>query len=161
MTATDHPLRIRQYVYFALKSETMPAAAITAHLDVEPDCVGVRGARRSVPPVPVCHSWTIECRQPGLAVDEQAAQVLSRIRPIADAIRALTVSGEVSAVLQVVRDFDNDQGEPGNYDPVTTDDGRVLQRLAGQHHLLGWHLTGDDLALLASVAATLDVDEYG
>ena len=61
MTADEHPLRISQYVYFALKSETVPAAAITARLGVDPDSVRVRGARRLAPPVPVCHSWAIEC----------------------------------------------------------------------------------------------------
>jgi len=43
---------------------------------------------------------------------------------------------------------------------VTTD-GRVLHRLPGKHHLLGWHLASQDLAFLASIPADLDVDEYG
>jgi hypothetical protein len=52
-------VRIRQYTYFALKSETLPAETITARLGIEPDAV--RGARRVDPPVPACHSWAGCC----------------------------------------------------------------------------------------------------
>jgi hypothetical protein len=161
--ADESPLRISQYVYFALKSETVSAASITARLGVEPDSVLVRGARCSAPPVPVCHTWAVECRQPGLAVNEQAARVLARIRRVAEPIRVLTATGAVWAVLRVVRYFNDDEGEgeAEHHAPVVTDDGRILARLAGQHQLLGWHLAVEDLAFLVSIPADLDVDEYG
>jgi hypothetical protein len=160
VSADDDPLRISQYVYFALKSETVSAATITACLGVEPDSVSERGFRRSMPPLPACHRWAIECRQPGLTVDEQAAQVLNRVRPLVEPIRTLTTTGDVSAVLQVVRYFNREEGEPERHAPVVGN-GRVLQRLAGQHQLLGWHLAVDDLSFLASIPADLDIDEYG
>lgn len=161
VSADDDPLRISQYVYFALSSETVSAAAITARLGVEPDSVGVRGSRRSMPPLPARHRWAIECRRPGLTVDEQAAQVLTRVRPVAGSVRTLTATGDVSAVLQVVRYFNGDEGEPEHQARVVTGEGRVLHRLAGQHQLLGWHLAVEDLAFLASIPADLDIDEYG
>lgn len=157
-------MRISQYVYFALRSETVPATTVAAHVGLQPDAVTVRGTLRAAPPVPVCHSWKIECRQPGLTVNEQIARVLDRIRPVAEPIRSLTAAGSVWAVLEVVRDFDDEgegEGEEEHRDPVVTDDGRVLQRLAGQHQLLGWALEAADLAFLASIPADLGVDEYG
>jgi Domain of unknown function (DUF4279) len=153
-------MRIRQYVYFALKSETVSAATITAHVGMQPDSVTVRGTKQSAPPRPVCHSWAIECRHGGLTVDEQTAIVLARIRPVAEPIRALTANESVSAVLQVVRYFNDEEGEDEDLGPVMTDDGRAMQKLAGQHQLLGWHLNIDDLTFLASIPAALDVDEY-
>jgi hypothetical protein len=80
---------------------------------------------------------------------------------VADPIRALTATGAVWAVLQVVRYLNDDEDEEEHHDPVVTDDGRILERLAGQHHLLGWHLASEDLAFPGSIPAALDVDEYG
>jgi Domain of unknown function (DUF4279) len=150
VTTGKHPLRISQYTYFALKSETVPASTITARLGIEPDCILVRGARRPAPPIPVCHMWAVECRQRGLAVDDQVAQVLARVRPVAEAIRTLTASGSTSAVLQIVRHFNDDEGETDDNDLIVTQDGRLLEKLGGQHRLLGWHLELEDLAFLAS-----------
>jgi hypothetical protein len=42
-----------------------------------------------------------------------------------------------------------------------TNEGHVLHRLPGQHHLLGWHRAVEDLAFLASIPADVDVNEYG
>ena len=162
VSINDPPLRMSQYVYFALKSETVPASMITASLGIEPDSITVRGIRRPEPPVPASHIWSVECRQRGMRVDDQAARVLARIRPVAEPIRALTADGSVWAVLQVVRFFMDDDGEQEDeHQPVVTDDGRVLHRLPGQHQLLGWHLAIEDLVFLASIPAAVDVDEYG
>ena len=60
----------------------MPASTITARLGIEPDDVSIRGARRAQP-VPERRIWAVEWRRPRLAVDEQAARVLARIRPVA------------------------------------------------------------------------------
>lgn len=80
---------------------------------------------------------------------------------MADGIRTLVATGEVTAVLQVVRDFAAANGEPEHQSRVVTATGTVLEALPGQHHLLGWHPAVADLAFLVSVAADLDVDEYG
>ncbi|MBT0771490.1 DUF4279 domain-containing protein [Kineosporia sp. J2-2] len=160
MTDDAAGLRVRQYVYFALKSESVPVTAMIARLGAEPDRRSVRGARRAEPPLPVCHLWIVECRTPGLRLDEQISRVLDRVRPLAGELRGLVATGEVRAVLQAVRYHDADDGEPETHEPVTTGDGRVLEAMAGQHQLLGWHLAAADLAFLASVPADLDVDEY-
>lgn len=161
MTHAKGPTRVRQYVYFALKSDTTTSATMTAHLGIEPDRVGVRGASQSDPARPACHSWRVECRTAGRTVDDQLAEVLDRIRPVTDSIRRLIATGAVSATLQVVRDFAADDGEAEQHVPVVTDSGVVLHALPGQHQLLGWHITAADMAFLSSLPADLDIDEYG
>jgi hypothetical protein len=114
-----YSLKISQCVYFALKSDMVSASTITTHLGMRPDRVEVRGARRATPALPACHIWAIECRQPGLAVDELVARVLARVRPAAALVRDLTADDGVSAVLQVVHYFDDDEGEQDNPSPGT------------------------------------------
>ncbi|WP_405526346.1 DUF4279 domain-containing protein [Streptomyces avidinii] len=144
---------VDQYVYFALSSEFTSAQEMTARLGVEPDETTVRGSRIIQPAIPVCHSWKIVCREPGLRVDEQMACVLNRLRPYTDRIVELVgqlgqepETGNV-AVLEIVRCF-RDAGEPGQTDP------------AGKPNLFGWHLDRDVLDFLAATGAVLDVDEY-
>jgi hypothetical protein len=87
--------------------------------------------------------------------------VVNRLRPVADRVRALMATAVVAAVLQIVRHFNADDGEPERLDPLVTDSGLVLHRLPRQHQLLGWHLNAEELAFLASIPAAVDVDEYG
>jgi hypothetical protein len=60
-------------------------------------------------------------------------------------------------MLQLVRHFDDDDGEE---EELSVSDA-PLQKLAGQHQLLGWHLDSDVLGFLARVGAEIDADEYG
>jgi hypothetical protein len=78
----DHSigLRIRQYVYFSVRSAELDAAVMTARLGIEPDRVLVRGARQQEPPRPTLHAWEIVCDEPRLTIDEQVASVLARLR---------------------------------------------------------------------------------
>ncbi|MBL7499652.1 DUF4279 domain-containing protein [Frankia sp. CNm7] len=77
-------MRVRQYVYFALKSDGVSAAEMTARLGIEPDEVAIRGSRRAEPMIrPASHSWKVVCRQPYMTVDEQIDHVLDRLLPAA------------------------------------------------------------------------------
>lgn len=154
-------MRIRQYVYFRLASEEIEAAEITQSLGVVPDRVLVRGTKRANPPAPATHSWELHCDLPGRTVDDQIEQVLSRVRPVAEAIRELSATTDIVAVLQIVRDLDAEDGQEDSADEPRLADGEVLTKLAGQHHLLGWHLDAETLTFLASVGADIDCDEYG
>ena len=79
-------MRLRQYVYFALKSEEVSAAEITARLGVEPDEVVVRGSRQTDRFVrPVCHIWKIVCREPNMRLSEAHSRWAGRRR-----VRVLT-----------------------------------------------------------------------
>ncbi len=92
--------------------------------------------------------------------------MLDRVRPFEDELSALARSADVGGPLtelrlQLVRTYgDEAGGELGE-----EDDGGVLPdgsiRLRGQHQLLGWALSPDELRFLAAVNASLDADEYG
>jgi len=53
--------------------------------------------------------------------------------------------------------LDDDDGEEEELSPADA----PLQKLAGQHQLLGWHLDADSISFLARVGAEIDADEYG
>ncbi|GAA4511284.1 hypothetical protein GCM10023191_075170 [Actinoallomurus oryzae] len=116
-------MRVRQYVYFALHSSTLPAAEMATRLGLEPDEVSVRGSRTTTPPRPVTHVWKVVCRDRGLTVDEQIDRVMARLRPYREQIAALarTITADASeydgAVLEVVRHFDDADGEEERLDP--------------------------------------------
>jgi hypothetical protein len=150
-------MKIEQYAYFGIYSDEMPPDEITARVGVEPDHVAVRGSRIQDPPRPVSHMWHVECREPGLTVDEQIARVVARVGPKRAAIRALVESSsDTGAVLRIVRYFDSDQGEEEELTVVGD-----LHKLTGQHQLLGWHLSSDVLDFVRDVHAEIDADEYG
>ncbi|MCP9948405.1 DUF4279 domain-containing protein [Actinomadura madurae] len=155
-------MRVSQYVYFALKSTRVPATEISARLGIEADESKVRGSRLARPPRPVAHTWRIVCRRPGLTVDEQIAQVVDRLFEHAERIGALALEldgageGWPAATLQVVRMFEHPDGEEEDRPaPVGG-----LEKLPGQHQLLGWHLDGRVLEFLRLTRAELDIDEY-
>ncbi|MFC7502821.1 DUF4279 domain-containing protein [Nocardioides sp. CPCC 206347] len=155
-------MRMSQYVYFALGSNETTGAEISAHLGMEPDAVRVQGSDSSDPLRPASHSWKISCETLGLRLDEQISEVLDRIAPVADRVRALVERGDVSACLQVVRYFNDEDGEEESLgEPVTDDDGHEWEKMAGQHQLLGWSMEREQLELLVAMGADIDADEYG
>lgn len=156
-------MRIRQFVYFGLLSSQVSATEITARLGVEPDRIAVLGARNTAPPIPVCHAWKIVCDDRRLAVDEQLVRVVERLAPHSEEIIALAQELSAAdpehggAVMRVVRYFDAEDGEE---EELSSPDA-ALQKLPGQHQLLGWVLDREVLRFLLDVDAVLDVDEYG
>jgi hypothetical protein len=154
-------MRISQRVYFDVSSDTISAAAVTACLAVEPDELQVRASRRTQPPVPALHSWSVHCRERGLTLDAQISVVLARIEPMHKRLLDLAASHEVSYRLIIVRYLDDADGEEEQCDAAITKDGKLLERLPGQHQLLGWSLTHEQLGFLASIRCSVWADEYG
>lgn len=156
-------MRVGQFAYFALMSPSVSAEEMAARLRLEPDEVSIRGSRTPAPPRPVAHAWKIVCGERGLTVDEQVGQIMRRLRPHRDSIAALSRElaardpGQAGAVLEVVRDFDDPDGEEEELSPPDAE----LQKLPGQHQLLGWSLDHEVLEFLVVTGAHLDVDEYG
>lgn len=150
-------MRVSQYVYFAVRSETLPATEVTAALGLGPDSVLIRASRHRDPDQPKVHAWNVECRSPGMTVDEQVGEIYARLLPVLDRLVALRREHDVDTVLQVVRSFDDDVGEEEELSPPGSD----YEKLGGQHQLLGWHLGRDVLDFLQLTGAELDVDEYG
>jgi len=154
-------MRVHQYVYFSLRSDHVPAHEIAKRLGIEADEILVKASKRENPPVPRVHAWKVVCRDRGLTVDEQIDRVIDRLEPFVDEIAALVreidASEEgVTAVLQVVRYFNDDDGEE-----YSRPERRDLIRSPGQHRRLGWHLDRRVLEFLHCTGAVLDVDEYG
>lgn len=158
------PVRIRQYCYFSLSSPAMPATVMAERLELQPDDVMIRASRNLDPPRPQHHSWKVVCNEAGLTVDEQVNRLVARLAPHTEAIASLAReleardgSESAGAHLQVVRFFDDEEGEEEELSPPEAD----FQKLAGQHQLLGWHVDLEVLKFLLEVGAELDVDEYG
>ena len=153
-------MRISQYAYFSLTSDTVTAAEITAWLGIEPDVILVRGARDAVQVIPRAHSWSVRARRDNRPIDEMIAELVRRMTPVTEAIAALVREMPVQARLQLVRRFDDPDGDE---DEATTPEmaARGWEKPGGQHHLLGWHLGRQTLDFLEKVRAELDVDEYG
>jgi hypothetical protein len=157
---TTGVMKIRQYVYLGVSSKTMTAAEMESHIGAPPDDVKIKGSRRADPPVPVMHSWRIECHEPGLRVDEQIERVLARIEPVVEGLRTLSRHPAVTIQLQIARFFADERGEEEAFEGGIDDDGGLYERLSGQHQLLGWGLSSDQLGLLVSFNASIDADEY-
>ena len=154
-------MRIKHYAYFRLASEDMSADEIARRVGLRADKSSVRGSELEGPrPKPLLNSWQIVCEMPGLSVGEHICQVVDRIRAYEPGIRECVDAG-CSATMQVVRYLgawlDDDEGE--EEERTITPEG--LEKLPGQHQLLGWHLGPEILAFLTRVGAELDLDEYG
>ncbi|MEO8701858.1 MAG: DUF4279 domain-containing protein [Kofleriaceae bacterium] len=147
-------MRVRQYAYFAIRSDTLDAAAIGARLGLAADEVVVRGARQAAPPRPATHAWELCCDR-AMRIDDQLAELVSRLMPVRAAIIALAAEGHRGG-MNVVRYFDSDDGEPEHHDDI--DGSRTLP---GQHQLLGFHLDRTILAFLVETGAECGFDEYG
>lgn len=155
-------MRMSQYVYFLLLSETVTAANITAELMMEPDQIRVAGSKQASPrPLPRAHSWELHCADRSQPIDSQATLLLERIAPVAQRVRDLVDKGEVDASLVIVRYFNADEGEEEDFADSVSPDGFVLEHIGGQHQLLGWSFEPDQLALLSSMRASISADEYG
>jgi hypothetical protein len=159
-------MKIRQYAYFGFWSETTTAAEITARLGIEPDQFLVKGSRLESPSRPKYHKWRVQCDRVGISVEDQINTVVERLMPkkaeIASLVAELKIQNDPGGVvLQVVRYFDDEDGEEEETGVTTLVDGREFEKLTGQHQLLGWRLGRDILDFLDDVDAVMDLDEYG
>jgi hypothetical protein len=155
-------VRIKQLAYFGIFSETVSADDVGRRIGLESERTSVRGSRIADPPRPKFHIWRAQCDTPGLTVDEQIARVMARLDPYRAAIgRAIAEIEDAHASLSVVRYFGawlaEDEGEEEEL--TVTPDG--LEKLPGQHQLLGWHLSREVMEFLLDVGAEMDFDEYG
>jgi hypothetical protein len=103
---------IRQYVYFAVRSDAVNADEVSRRLGLEPDHIAVRGSRSAEPPRPVANVWKIVCDEPDMTIDEQVEVVLQRLRPAEARLVELAKDPGCSVALQLVRYFGDEEGEP-------------------------------------------------
>lgn len=150
-------MKIRQHTYFAIKSRDLSAEEVERRLGISPDRVLVAGRNSRDPLRPAAHSWELVCDRTHLTVEEQVRQLVARLQPARAAISNLASAEGVVMVLQVVRYFNDEAGDQDDNSPAI--DG--MEKLPGQHHLLGWHLDADSIRFLAEAKADVDIDEYG
>lgn len=153
-------MRISQYAYFSLTSEKVTAAAITGWLGIEPDRILVRGARDAIQVLPRTHQWRVQARAENVPIGLMITELTRRLDPVIEKIAAIMRELPIDAQLQLVRKFDDAEGvEDEGTTPEMAAQG--LEKLGGQHHLLGWHLDRRTLDFLEKTRAELNVDEYG
>jgi hypothetical protein len=97
-------------VYFALDSESVTAATITARLGFEPDAILVRGARDAERVIPRVHSWEVRVHGINRSVDEMITELLERLAPVENQIAALVEEMAVRARIQLARWFNDPEG---------------------------------------------------
>ena len=104
-----------------------------------------------------------------MTVHGQVSELLERLRPsvvmlaeLTRHIREIDPNPErAGSRLVIVRHLDEEEGEEEDLTAVEIPDGRKLERLPGQHQLLGWVFEANVVEFLHTTGAILDVDEYG
>lgn len=150
-------MRIRQQSCFAVSSPDLSVAELSNRLKVPADQLIVAGSRSPSPKRPIENSWRVTCDTAGLTIGEQVAELVSRLEPARAALKDMASAGCARTTLQIVRYFDDEDGE----DEDLTGTVPGLERLSGQHQLLGWNMESRIIGFLADVGAEVDVDEYG
>ena len=149
-------LRVKQRAYFAVDSLHLAPSVMAEHLGLEPDDSWVRGSMHPERDIPVQNRWAVTNDGPGLTVDEQVADVLARVIPVASRLaELLQTHADVTTKLKVVRHFGVGEEEERS-DPAAR-----FQKVPGQHQLLGFYLGLDVLSFLVAARAEFEVDEYG
>lgn len=154
-------MQVRQYAYFGISSSTITPEDITAAVGLQPDRARPMGSRsEGPPPFPRFHLWDLRSECPDTAdLNAHFTSIVSRLRGSEDRIRAFLASADGDGQITVVRKFD-----PGPEDQAIIEPGRLvdgLERLRGQHPLLGFHLDADVLNLAVRLGVEIDFDEYG
>lgn len=153
-------MKLRQHVWFIVKSDVLDSSDLTERIGIEPDKVVVRGSRhndRPDKPVPRSHAWELICEEPGINVGAQVEKVLARLAPAREALHDLVESDRnVSVVLHIGRHFGDASGQE-EVGAIVGDDGKVVREGLW---LFGWGLDRAAMEFLVYVGANLDVDEY-
>lgn len=155
-------MKVRQYVYLGLSSDTVDPGTISERLGLMPDEVKLMGSRHpGPPPLPRTHMWRLNSGTGSdeRTLDEHFQSLLARLTGSASKLRELTVSGEVDAVIQIVRHF-----TPGPEDRRISEPGRHrgdFERLRGQHPLVGFGIEAGLITYAAEAGIGFDFDEYG
>ena len=136
--------------------------AITSRVQLVPDETKAKGSRITDPkPIPRFHLWTVKSGCPETAeLNDHLSALVAKIEPYTSLIRAFLDSSDADGQFNVVREFEAGPELDGIVDVGRYGPGN-LERLRGQHPLLGFHLDRDVLDLASSLGVDFDFDEYG
>lgn len=155
-------MRVRQSASFGISSLSVTPDEITSRVQLVPDETKAKGSRFAEPkPVPRFHLWRVRSGCPEtVELSDHFAALVARIEPFAPQIRAFLDSSDADGQFSIVRKF-----EAGPELDTIVDVGRVgpgyLERIRGQHPLLGFHLDQHILDLANGLGVGFDFDEYG
>jgi Domain of unknown function (DUF4279) len=162
MAVRSREVKVRQYAYLSVLSESLDPGQLSEELALMPTDAKLRGSRQpGPPPIPRCHLWQLGSgvKSHEVRLDQHLSSLLSRLAGSAARIRKLAESGDATAVIQVVRYF-----EPGPEDRHIIEPGRNvggLERLGGQHPLVGFDLEPALVSFAAEAGVGFSFDEYG
>lgn len=161
MLRTVSAMRVRQHAYLLIRSDAVAPVEVTARLGLEPDRVKPRGSQAAGPPPrPRVHVWILGSGRPDdVPLEDHLDALLARLEPHVDRIGALVGAGHTTGALQIVRHFEVGAEDDAVLDPGRGVDG--LERLRGQHPLLGFHLDHRLVRFADQARLTIDIDEYG
>ena len=134
---------------------------ISERLGLIPTETKLMGSRHlGPPPIPRCHLWQLDSgvESHELPLDDHLRSLVTRLGDSAVRVRNLARDGEASATIQVVRYF-----EPGPEDRLISEPGRHvgdLERLRGQHPLVGFEIEPGLIEYAAQAGIGFDFDEY-
>ena len=154
-------MKVRQYVYLGMLSETVDPGQISHRLGLVPDEIRLRGSRHPGPPsVPRTHIWQLNSGvvRDDVPLNDHFEALLARLAGSASRVRALLDEGAVDGVIRVVRRFD-----PGPEDVEIVKPGRQvgnLEKVGGQHPLVGFGIDAELLKYAAEANLVFDFDEY-
>ncbi len=153
---------VRQYAYFGMSSLLADPDSMTHAVGLIPDETKRLGSTRDWPqPMPRAHLWKLhsgvaDCRP----LDEHFAALLAKVKPQVPRIREFLASSDVHARFEVVRSF-----TPGPEDQQVLADNTVeipgMERMSGQHRLLGFVVDESMARLAVELGVYIDFDEYG
>lgn len=154
-------MKVRQYVYLGVRSELLDPGIISQRLSLIPSQTKLMGSRHlGPPPIPRCHLWQldsgVESRE--LPLDDHFRSLLTRLGDSAIRVRDLVRDDLATATIEVVRHF-----EAGPEDRHISEPGRRvgdLERLRGQHPLVGFGIEPGLLAYAALAGIAFEFDEY-
>jgi len=155
-------MKIRQYAKFDVCSKILSPHRITEVLRVEPSRVSQLGSRQTSPPIPVFNVWTVSTASNG-EVEAMVEELVDLVEQLADRLAALeALDPMLSDVdgsgygITVVRYFNARDGVED--ETVAPGD---LEKLPGQHHLLGFTIEPELMRRLARLRCRIAFGEYG
>ena len=155
-------MEVRQYAYFGMSSLLVDPDAMSEAVGVAPDETQMIGSKRDWPqPIPRFHLWSVRSGLPDtIPLDGHFAALVTKLESHAARIRGFLANTDAGACLQVVRYF-----TPGPEDRQVLSDNIVevpgMERLGGQHPLLGFKVDHSFIRLAADLGVEISFDEYG
>lgn len=130
-------------------------------IGLEPTEAEAMGSRDPSRGIPRCHLWSLASGvDEAASLDDHVNALVPIMQSRTEAFRAVSAIKSIGIWLTIVRHFE-DANEVFDQSGYGLDADAGVERLGGQHPLLGWGMDRDVVELLSECGIGLDVDEYG